>query len=168
MHSVSLTPVARKTEERFSLSSVAVQSLILLRHIPLPFNSPFNPSFPSAQDFALDLHTQSTGIDYPIYVFADYRNPKVHLIAENLYPEMIKIDAGEGVHVFGVCAKTFRSELWPMYTIDRTADGFRAAALSLCVRSSVQNGGLLCTWAVPCRARLCCTVPVVLGCLDRP
>ena len=53
------------------------------------------------QDFAIDLHTQSRGNDYPLYVFADYRNPKVQVIAENLNAEQIKIDAGEGMG-FGV------------------------------------------------------------------
>jgi hypothetical protein len=45
---------------------------------------------------AVDLHTQSRGTDYPMYVFADYRNPKVQIIAENLNAEQIKIDPGAG------------------------------------------------------------------------
>ena len=49
------------------------------------------------QDFALDLHTQSTGTDYPIFLFSDYRDPMVQVIAENLCSEMIKIDAGESM-----------------------------------------------------------------------
>lgn len=32
-----------------------------------------------------------------MYVFADYRNPKVQVIAENLNAEQIKIDLGAGI-----------------------------------------------------------------------
>lgn len=46
---------------------------------------------------AIDLHTQSRGTEYPMFIFADYRNPKVQVIAENLNAEQIKIDAGEGI-----------------------------------------------------------------------
>jgi len=45
-------------------------------------------------DFAIDLHTQSRGTDYPLFVFADFRNPKVQRMAELLQPEIIKIDPG--------------------------------------------------------------------------
>ncbi len=45
-------------------------------------------------DAAIDMHTQSRGTDYPLYVFADFRNPKIKRLAEALQPDMIKIDTG--------------------------------------------------------------------------
>ncbi len=45
-------------------------------------------------DFAIDLHTQSRGTDYPLFVFADFRNPKIQRMAELLQPDIIKIDPG--------------------------------------------------------------------------
>ncbi len=45
-------------------------------------------------DFAIDLHTQSRGTDYPLFVFADFRNPKVQRMAELLQPDIIKVDPG--------------------------------------------------------------------------
>lgn len=46
-------------------------------------------------DFAIDLHTQSTGTAYPLYAFADYRSDAVKEIAQLLGVEMIKIDMGQ-------------------------------------------------------------------------
>lgn len=46
-------------------------------------------------DYAIDLHTQSTGTAYPLYVFADYRNKRVKEMAELLGAQMIKIDTGQ-------------------------------------------------------------------------
>ncbi len=43
---------------------------------------------------AIDMHSQSRGTDYPLYVFADYRNPKIKRLAEMLQPDMIKVDTG--------------------------------------------------------------------------
>ena len=45
-------------------------------------------------DAAIDLHTQSRGTDYPLFVFADFRNPKIRRMAELLQPDIIKIDPG--------------------------------------------------------------------------
>ncbi|MEM6683926.1 MAG: succinylglutamate desuccinylase/aspartoacylase family protein [Pseudomonadota bacterium] len=46
-------------------------------------------------DFAVDVHTQSTGTSYPMYVFADYRQTGVEEMATLLGPHMIKIDTGQ-------------------------------------------------------------------------
>lgn len=46
-------------------------------------------------DFAVDLHTQTTGLVYPLFVFADFNNPAVKRMAYALMPEMIKNDSGE-------------------------------------------------------------------------
>jgi uncharacterized protein len=46
-------------------------------------------------DFAIDLHTQSTGVAYPLYVFADFTVPEIKKMAELLAPDMIKIDKGD-------------------------------------------------------------------------
>ena len=48
-------------------------------------------------DFAIDLHTQSTGVAYPVYVFADFTVVEIKKIAELLAPDMIKIDKGDGI-----------------------------------------------------------------------
>ncbi|WP_417459760.1 succinylglutamate desuccinylase/aspartoacylase family protein [Kordiimonas sp.] len=46
-------------------------------------------------DFAVDLHTQTTGTAYPLFVFADFRNNTARKMAYALLPEMIKNDKGE-------------------------------------------------------------------------
>ena len=46
-------------------------------------------------DIAVDLHTQSTGSDYPLFVFADFRNRKIAAMATALMPDMIKRDSGQ-------------------------------------------------------------------------
>lgn len=46
-------------------------------------------------DFAIDLHTQSTGTAYPLYAFADYRSKDVKEMVQLLGAQMIKIDTGQ-------------------------------------------------------------------------
>ena len=46
-------------------------------------------------DIAVDLHTQSTGSDYPLFIFADYRNREIAAMATALMPDMIKRDSGQ-------------------------------------------------------------------------
>lgn len=46
-------------------------------------------------DLAVDLHTQTTGTAYPLFVFADFRNATVRKMAYALMPEVIKNDKGE-------------------------------------------------------------------------
>lgn len=46
-------------------------------------------------DYAIDLHTQSTGTAYALYLFADYRKKRVKEMAQLLGAQMIKIDTGQ-------------------------------------------------------------------------
>jgi hypothetical protein len=46
-------------------------------------------------DSVIDLHTQSTGTAYPLYIYADYRVPGVKTLAELFPADIIKIDPGE-------------------------------------------------------------------------
>jgi predicted deacylase len=46
-------------------------------------------------DLAIDLHTQTTGTSYPLFVFADFRNEVARNMAFSLLPDMIKNDPGE-------------------------------------------------------------------------
>lgn len=45
-------------------------------------------------DIAIDLHTQSKGAAYPLFVFADFSNPVAYQMAFALMPDMIKNDGG--------------------------------------------------------------------------
>ena len=47
-------------------------------------------------DLVIDLHTQSRGTTYPLFVFADFRNKAARRMAVDLMPDVIKDDAGEG------------------------------------------------------------------------
>ncbi|RMB02726.1 succinylglutamate desuccinylase/aspartoacylase family protein [Eilatimonas milleporae] len=46
-------------------------------------------------DLAIDLHTQTRGLEYPLFVFADFDNPQAESLARALMPDIIKKDAGE-------------------------------------------------------------------------
>ena len=46
-------------------------------------------------DLVIDMHTQSTGTAYPLYVWADVRLDGVQKIAEALNPDVIKYDPGD-------------------------------------------------------------------------
>ncbi|SDD79600.1 succinylglutamate desuccinylase/aspartoacylase family protein [Kordiimonas lacus] len=46
-------------------------------------------------DFAVDIHTQTRGAAYPLFVFADFGNAKARAAAHMLGPDMIKNDAGQ-------------------------------------------------------------------------
>jgi predicted deacylase len=46
-------------------------------------------------DIAVDLHTQTTGSSYPLFVFADFRDARAKQMAFELQPEMIKNDRGQ-------------------------------------------------------------------------
>jgi len=51
--------------------------------------------FKNNADFAVDLHTQTRGSDYPLFVFADFRNPVSKQMALDLSPDLIKNDPGQ-------------------------------------------------------------------------
>jgi predicted deacylase len=83
-------------------------------------------------DFAIDLHTQSTGVAYPLYVFADFTVPEIKKMAELLGPDMIKIDKGDvgiletTLSQIGVPTVTFElgsSQVFDKAMIDRGLEG---------------------------------------------
>ena len=55
----------------------------------------FNGLFKNNIDIALDYHTASTGGDFTMFIFADFRNPEIRQIAELFPIEQIKNDRGE-------------------------------------------------------------------------
>ena len=56
----------------------------------------WNRLFKHNVDIALDYHTASTGGDFTMFIFADFRKPEIRQIAELFPVEQIKNDAGEG------------------------------------------------------------------------
>ncbi|MEM7569890.1 MAG: succinylglutamate desuccinylase/aspartoacylase family protein [Pseudomonadota bacterium] len=75
-------------------------------------------------DFAIDLHTQSTGTAYALYAFADMRSKPVKEMAMLLGAEMIKIDPGQAgtvettLNAAGVPAITFEIGAPNVYQYD--------------------------------------------------
>jgi predicted deacylase len=63
-----------------------------IRHAGLLWNRLFQPNV----DVALDFHTASTGGDFTMFIFADFRNPETRQLAELFPVEQIKNDPGEG------------------------------------------------------------------------
>lgn len=55
----------------------------------------WNKLYKGNVDLALDYHTQSTGTAYPLFIYADYRNPEIKTIAELFPADQIKKDPGE-------------------------------------------------------------------------
>ena len=56
----------------------------------------WNHLFKNNVDVALDYHTSSTGGDFTMFLFADFRNPAIEQIARLFPCEQIKNDTGEG------------------------------------------------------------------------
>lgn len=75
--------------------------------------------FPNA-DVAIDLHTQTRGTAYPMFVFADYRDPSVKEMASYLNADQVKDD--EGVLGTAVAVHTITCSLWGLTTCFRWAD----------------------------------------------
>ncbi len=65
-------------------------------------------------DFAVDLHTQTQGSDYPLFVFSDFRNPIARQMAFDLGPDLIKNDPGQP----GTLETTFLSAGIPAVTLE--------------------------------------------------
>jgi predicted deacylase len=65
-------------------------------------------------DYAIDLHSQSTDTIYPLFVFADYRNPICQRMAELIPADQIKNDEGEK----GTLETTFIEHNIPAITIE--------------------------------------------------
>lgn len=51
--------------------------------------------FEKNADYAVDLHTQTRGSDYPLFVFSDFRNSIARQMAYDIGPDIIKNDAGQ-------------------------------------------------------------------------
>jgi predicted deacylase len=56
----------------------------------------WNRLFKRNVDIALDYHTASTGGDFTMFIFADFRNLEIRKLAELFPAEQIKNDPGEG------------------------------------------------------------------------
>lgn len=89
-------------------------------------------------DTAIDLHTQSRGTAYPMYVFAD--TDRARAIGELIGPDMIKIDPGVTGSVetemlkSGVPAVTLeleRPEMFDRVVISRAVDGIKRVMVDL-------------------------------------
>lgn len=65
-------------------------------------------------DYAIDLHSQSTDTEYPLFVFADYRVAAIKAIAELIPADQIKNDEGEK----GTVETTFVEHGIPAITIE--------------------------------------------------
>ncbi len=61
------------------------------RHAGILWNHLFNNNV----DVALDYHTASTGGDFTMFIFADFRKPEIEQIARLFPSEQIKNDSGE-------------------------------------------------------------------------
>jgi uncharacterized protein len=55
----------------------------------------FNGIWKGNADSVIDIHTQSTGTAYPLYIYADYRVQGVKELAEAFPADIIKVDPGE-------------------------------------------------------------------------
>ena len=65
-------------------------------------------------DMFIDMHTQSRGTEYPLFIYADYRNPKIREIAELIPADQIKADPGEK----GSVETTFVENKIPAITLE--------------------------------------------------
>lgn len=65
----------------------------------------FNNLLKGNVDYALDVHTQSTGTVYPFYVFSDSRDPAIHRLAEVMPADPDQAGSGrEGTSRFPLIA----------------------------------------------------------------
>lgn len=83
-------------------------------------------------DIAIDLHTQTSGTTYPLYVFADYRNETAREMARQLNPDVILNDPGET----GVLETTWNLSGIPSITVEIGAGRYSDNAL---IERSVQG-----------------------------
>lgn len=65
-------------------------------------------------DLFIDLHTQSRGTAFPLFVYADYRHAKVRKMAELIGADQIKMDPGEK----GTCELVFIEKNIPAITLE--------------------------------------------------
>lgn len=65
-------------------------------------------------DMMIDMHTQSRGSSYPLFVYADVRNPKVRAMARLIPADQIKMDPGQP----GSAETTFNENHIPAITME--------------------------------------------------
>ncbi|GAM75162.1 deacylase [Vibrio ishigakensis] len=76
-------------------------------------------------DFAIDLHTQTSGTTYPLYVFADYRIEMAKQMAYQLNPDVILDDPGDK----GVLETAWNESGVPCITIEVGAGRYTDKAM---------------------------------------
>ncbi len=76
-------------------------------------------------DIAIDLHTQTSGTCYPLYVFADYRIAEAKKMAQLMNPDVILDDPGEK----GVLETTWNTHGVPSITVEVGAGRYFEADL---------------------------------------
>ncbi len=85
-------------------------------------------------DMMIDLHTQGTGMEYPLFVYADVRLDKVRALAEAIAPDIIKYDPGEPgsvetefdkVKIPAITFEIGRAKTWQQDKIIRAIAGVR-------------------------------------------
>lgn len=100
----------------------------------------FNNLLKGNVDYALDVHTQSTGTVYPFFVFSDARDPAIHRMAELMPADQIKLDPGvNGTFPFsliaiGVPATTIEiggPRVFDPEMVSRANEGFRNVMIDL-------------------------------------
>ncbi|MGL5948488.1 MAG: M14 family metallopeptidase [Aeromonas sp.] len=74
----------------------------------------WNQLYKGNVEVALDYHTQSTGTAYPLFIYADYRQPQIQTLAELFPADQIKKDPGEA----GSMETTFVSVGIPAITVE--------------------------------------------------
>lgn len=65
-------------------------------------------------NYFIDLHTQSTGTEYPLYIFSDFRNKDARIMAELIPADQIKMDPGQK----GTVETTFIEHNIPAITLE--------------------------------------------------
>lgn len=85
-------------------------------------------------DYAVDLHTQTRGSAYPLFVFADFRNATARRFAFALQPDLIKNDPGQkgtlettlmGAGVPTVTLEVGGPKRWQPELVSRSVSGLR-------------------------------------------
>lgn len=100
------------------------------RHAGILWNRLFKPNI----DIALDYHTASTGGDFTMFIFADFRNPEIRQMAELFPIEQIKNDPGEN----GSLEMSFVEAGIPVMTIEIGGPrSFDARKIAMAVEGSL-------------------------------
>ncbi len=100
------------------------------RHAGLLWNRLFKPNI----DIAIDYHTVSTGSDFTLFLFADFRNPEIQQMAQLFPVEQIKNDPGEG----GALETTLIAAGIPALTVEIGSPRiFDAQKIALTVEGSI-------------------------------